>query len=89
MQGFEDHYGDMDFKIAGTRSGITAAQLDVKLPGVPVQWLCDALAPARAARLKILDALDKAAAVRHVLADTPQYGAVQINKELLGQLVSK
>jgi polyribonucleotide nucleotidyltransferase len=41
--GMEDHYGDMDFKVAGTANGITGVQLDVKLPGVPVDILCKAI----------------------------------------------
>lgn len=41
----------MDFKVAGTRAGVTALQLDTKLPGLPLKWLVDALAPARAARV--------------------------------------
>ena len=57
--GLEDHYGDMDFKVAGTRDGITAVQLDVKLAGgVPLEILCEGLDSAMAGRLHILDAMD-------------------------------
>ncbi|TMW68660.1 hypothetical protein Poli38472_006128 [Pythium oligandrum] len=52
--GSEDHYGDMDFKIAGTDAGITAIQLDVKLPGIPVDILCRGIEHAKKARTFIL-----------------------------------
>jgi polyribonucleotide nucleotidyltransferase len=59
IQGAEDHYGDMDFKVAGTDQGITAIQLDIKLDGIPVNILVDALGSAKKARLHILDTLQK------------------------------
>ncbi len=57
IQGPEDHYGDMDFKVAGTKNGITAIQLDVKVDGMPIVILKDALVRANIARLKILEAI--------------------------------
>jgi len=57
IQGIEDAYGDMDFKVAGTRDGITALQLDVKVGGLSHEVLTDALAQSRAARLEILDVM--------------------------------
>jgi polyribonucleotide nucleotidyltransferase len=54
IQGPEDHHGDMDFKVAGTKDGITAMQLDIKVGGIPVPILCDALEKAREAREEIL-----------------------------------
>ncbi len=57
IQGPEDEHGDMDFKVAGTTEGITALQMDVKVDGVPVPVLAEALAHARTARLKILKAM--------------------------------
>lgn len=57
IQGAEDHYGDMDFKVAGTGRGITAVQLDLKLQGVPVETLAEALDLARKARLEILEVM--------------------------------
>lgn len=57
IQGPEDHYGDMDFKVAGTKNGITAIQLDIKLSGVSVEILKLALADAENARLKILETI--------------------------------
>jgi polyribonucleotide nucleotidyltransferase len=55
IAGAEDHYGDMDFKVAGTRDGITALQMDIKVTGINAQILADALQQARAGRLYILD----------------------------------
>jgi polyribonucleotide nucleotidyltransferase len=64
IMGMEDHYGDMDFKIAGTKTGITAMQLDVKIAdGVPVRAVKEALDRARQARLHILETMNKARAV--------------------------
>ncbi len=54
IAGLEDHYGDMDFKVAGTAEGITALQLDIKVPGLPIPILEQALRQAREARMQIL-----------------------------------
>ncbi len=59
IAGAEDHYGDMDFKVAGTRKGITALQMDIKVSGVSVSMMREALAQARKARLEILDTMEK------------------------------
>ena len=59
IAGAEDHYGDMDFKVAGTRTGITALQMDIKVGGISVPLMRQALEQARRARLEILDAMDK------------------------------
>ncbi|MEO6829919.1 MAG: polyribonucleotide nucleotidyltransferase [Acidobacteriaceae bacterium] len=58
IAGAEDHYGDMDFKVAGTRSGITALQMDIKIGGVTGQIMREALAQARTARIFLLDKMD-------------------------------
>lgn len=58
--GTEDHYGDMDFKVAGTETGITAIQLDVKLPGVPLEILCRGIQFAKKARTNILRKMNSA-----------------------------
>ena len=55
IQGMEDHYGDMDFKVAGTRSGITALQMDIKIKGINEKILKEALAQAKVGRMTILD----------------------------------
>jgi polyribonucleotide nucleotidyltransferase len=58
IQGPEDHHGDMDFKVAGTREGITAIQMDVKVGGIPIPILTEALEKAKKARLEILDVIE-------------------------------
>lgn len=59
IQGPEDHYGDMDFKIAGTEQGITAIQMDVKIGGIPLNILEEAIVKAREARVHILEVMQK------------------------------
>ena len=59
IQGMEDHFGDMDFKVAGTRDGITALQMDIKVQGLSREVLAQAMAQAKEARLQILDVMDK------------------------------
>ncbi|MEX2785563.1 polyribonucleotide nucleotidyltransferase [Streptococcus sp. H49] len=58
IQGLEDHFGDMDFKVAGTRQGITALQMDIKIAGITPQILEEALAQAKKARFEILDLIE-------------------------------
>ncbi len=60
IQGLEDHMGDMDFKVAGTRNGICALQMDIKIKGVTKEILSEALAQAKKARYQILDVMEKA-----------------------------
>src|SRR3989442_2773528 len=62
IAGAEDHYGDMDFKVAGTREGVTALQMDIKIPGVTAQIMSEALGQAKAGRLYILDKMLEAIA---------------------------
>ena len=59
IQGMEDHLGDMDFKVAGTKDGITALQMDIKIKGITENILKEALAQAKKARLEILDVITK------------------------------
>ena len=59
IAGAEDHYGDMDFKVAGTRDGITALQMDIKIMGITPQIMREALEQARRGRLFILDKMDE------------------------------
>ena len=67
IQGIEDFLGDMDFKVAGTEKGITALQMDMKITGLPVSIISDAIKKARPARLHILEkmqeAIDKASRI--------------------------
>ncbi|XP_027357868.1 polyribonucleotide nucleotidyltransferase 2, mitochondrial isoform X6 [Abrus precatorius] len=59
VEGLEDHLGDIDFKIAGTRKGVTAIQLDIKPAGIPLDIICECLEPANKARLQILDHMEQ------------------------------
>ena len=72
IQGAEDHLGDMDFKVAGTREGITALQMDIKITGVTQEIMRSALEQAKRARVAIMDAMLEAIpeAVREVRALT-------------------
>ena len=60
IQGFEDHFGDMDFKCAGTKDGITAIQLDIKVGGIPLNAIKEAFEQAKKARAEILAVMLKA-----------------------------
>ena len=70
IAGAEDHYGDMDFKVAGTRAGITALQMDIKVTSISITMMREALAQAKKARLEILDTMD-----RTLTAARPQISA--------------
>jgi polyribonucleotide nucleotidyltransferase len=59
IAGAEDHYGDMDFKVAGTKQGITALQMDIKVSGVGIGMMREALAQARKARFEIIEVMEK------------------------------
>lgn len=89
IQGPEDHYGDMDFKVAGTKEGITAIQLDIKVDGVPVQVLKDALVAAKKARLHILETI--VSVIAQPRADisprAPKILTVKINKDQIGMVI--
>ena len=89
IQGPEDHYGDMDFKVAGTKEGITAIQLDIKVDGVPVQVLKDALVQAKKARLHILETI--VSVISSPRADisprAPKILTVKINKDQIGMVI--
>ncbi|KAK3281807.1 hypothetical protein CYMTET_10435, partial [Cymbomonas tetramitiformis] len=89
IQGLEDHHGEMDFKVAGTRDGITAVQLDIKPAGIPLQVLLDALEPALQARLQLLDLFEETIeAPRSEMKDyAPRYGTVLIPTELVRVLI--
>src|SRR5246127_3335035 len=64
IAGAEDHYGDMDFKVAGTRTGITALQMDIKVTGISIPMMREALARPKKARQEILDVMDATLAER-------------------------
>lgn len=89
IQGVEDFSGDMDFKVAGTREGITALQLDTKLEGIPEQVLADALAQAKEARMKILDVIDEAITEPRtgLSSNAPRLVTVQIPTDKIGAVI--
>jgi polyribonucleotide nucleotidyltransferase len=91
IQGAEDHLGDMDFKVAGTRLGITALQMDIKITGVTQEIMRNALVQAREAREFILDRMAETLAdAREQLAEhAPRITSVQINPEFIGLVIGK
>ncbi|MBA2460805.1 MAG: polyribonucleotide nucleotidyltransferase, partial [Actinobacteria bacterium] len=91
IQGAEDHLGDMDFKVAGTRDGITALQMDIKITGVTQEIMRNALEQAGRARETILDKmLEAIPESRSELAEhAPRISSVQINPEFIGMVIGK
>ncbi|MBA2616257.1 MAG: polyribonucleotide nucleotidyltransferase [Actinobacteria bacterium] len=91
IQGAEDHLGDMDFKVAGTREGITALQMDIKITGVTQEIMRAALEQAKRAREFILDQM--LAAIPEVrtelAAHAPRISSVQIDPEQIGLVIGK
>ncbi|OGC80355.1 polyribonucleotide nucleotidyltransferase [Candidatus Adlerbacteria bacterium RIFCSPLOWO2_01_FULL_51_16] len=89
IQGPEDSHGDMDFKVAGTRGGITAIQMDIKLGGVPVPILVEALAGAKQARLQILDVIEKEIAVPRpaISPRAPEIITMRVRPEQIGLVI--
>ena len=90
IQGAEDHFGDMDFKVAGTRDGITAIQMDIKIKGVNRDIMSGALEKAKKARLFILnEKMSKTIAEpkKEMSPFAPKMKIVQINKEKIKDLI--
>ena len=89
IAGVEDHSGDMDFKVAGTREGITALQMDIKTKGVNPAIMAEALNQAKVARLHVLDKmLETLSESRADIASyAPRIITVRINKEKIGDLI--
>jgi len=89
IQGPEDHYGDMDLKIAGTKNGITALQMDVKIDGVKMNVLEDAFKQAKKARLEILDVISKT--IKEPRAELSSYAprvySIKINPAKIGLVI--
>ena len=87
--GAEDHYGDMDFKVAGTSDGVTAIQLDLKIQGLPVDILADAIQWAREARLEILKVMNTTISnARSELSKyAPKIVVFSIAKEKIGEVI--
>lgn len=87
--GDEDHLGDMDFKVTGTRDGVTATQMDIKVDGLSYEVLAQALEQARAGRLHILDVMDQVIDKPHseLKPHAPRIEMLTIPKELIGALI--
>jgi len=89
IQGSEDHYGDMDFKVAGTNNGVTALQMDVKFDGITEDMLKQGLEKAKIARFKILDVMK--ATLAEPRADlspyAPRVQMININPEKIGDVI--
>jgi len=89
IQGLEDHMGDMDFKVAGTRDGITALQMDMKITGVSADLLNEALGQAKTGRLHILDIMKET--IAEPRAETSDYAprveALTIPKDKIGLVI--
>jgi polyribonucleotide nucleotidyltransferase len=87
--GDEDHFGDMDFKVAGTADGITAIQLDIKDASLPHNIIVEALEMAKQARLKLLDIMSQTiSAARPQLSQyAPKLISIEINPELIGKII--
>ena len=91
IQGLEDHFGDMDFKVAGTREGITALQMDIKIAGITPEILEEALAQAKKARFEILDLIEATIpAPRPELAPTaPKIDTIKIDVDKIKIVIGK
>src|SRR5450432_4027431 len=89
IAGAEDHYGDMDFKVAGTREGITALQMDIKVLNISIQMMREALAQAKKARLEILDTMDQTLAAHNpeISSYAPRLYKLQIPTDKIRDLI--
>ncbi len=91
IQGLEDHMGDMDFKVAGTRKGICALQMDIKIKGVTKEILEQALRQAKKARFEVLDVMEKAIAEprKEVSQYAPKTEIIHINPDKIKDVIGK
>ncbi len=89
IMGIEDHLGDMDFKVAGTRKGITSVQMDIKIEGLSTELMREAMRQARGARFHILDIMDKTLEQpRSSLSPmAPRIITLQVNPEKIGEVI--
>ena len=91
IQGMEDHLGDMDFKVAGTADGITAIQMDIKLTGISLTMMTEALSQAKQARLDILEMMNSVISTPR--AELGQYSprmlSTKINPDQIGSVIGK
>ena len=91
IQGLEDHMGDMDFKVAGTRKGITALQMDIKIKGINESVFREALAQAKTARFEILDVMEKEIAEprKELSKYAPKTRIIMINPEKIKDVIGR
>ena len=89
IAGSEDHYGDMDFKVAGTRKGITALQMDIKVKGLSREILEKALAQAHRGRMRILDVMDARLAQprANISAYAPRIFSIRVPKDKIREVI--
>jgi len=89
IQGPEDHHGDMDFKVAGTKNGVTAIQMDVKVEGIKAEILKEALEKAKKARLQILETMAKAISepAKELSKQAPRIIKIMINPDKIRDVV--
>jgi polyribonucleotide nucleotidyltransferase len=89
IQGPEDHYGDMDLKVAGTQNGITAIQLDIKVDGIPLSILGEAFTKAQKARLHILNVISAAlpAPRENIAPSAPKIISISIKPDQIGLVI--
>ena len=89
IQGPEDHHGDMDFKVAGTKKGVTAVQMDVKVNGIPIEVLEEAFEKAKQARFKILEVIEKEipAPRPDISPNAPKIIVIKIKPDQIGLVI--
>ena len=89
IAGAEDHHGDMDFKVAGTRKGVTGLQMDIKISGITREIMSKALVQARGARLAILDTMDRALTTprSNISPYAPRIITVTVNKDKIRDII--
>ncbi len=89
IQGPEDHHGDMDFKVAGTREGITAVQMDVKVGGIPLKILAEAFEKAKKARYQIIDVIEKEIAKprEKISPSAPEILVMKVKPDQIGLII--
>jgi len=89
ITGLEDHFGDMDFKVAGTKTGITVIQLDLKIDGIDLDLLNRCFSQSREARYFILDKMKEALAQprQELSAQAPRIDIIKVNPEKIGALI--
>lgn len=88
IMGSEDHFGDMDFKLCGTEKGVTGYQLDLKLPGIPLSILEEAIHKARAGRMKVLEVMNAVIREPHPISPhAPRIEKLKIPQDRIGELI--